>query len=605
MMTLHLSSGKKIGDCLGGLPSSYRLQANIPYVAVDSLGMFRIVDSHVLAPPNAHIILRGFGTFVSGWMYYPGNGTDVNFLATATLPAIGAKEKYYINENTNEYITLQRVAAGNVTGQMMIRFAETKNPVWGRPNNSEDEYYSCVYLRYDGEPANITHFEASGGGTESLSQAMSVAPIGDHKTEPEVTWGNDPLDSGTITPGWYPIWIRVSAPDEPYIRVVLDNGESIEFSGVFENRLPDPAPKRFRVYGAYDGRTVGGDLLGESDSRPVAVELDAPATGERTYRLRLVEVSPYGIESQNQLLEHEITIDAEGKDVTRPLPPDDMEVSVLKGGFVKVRVLVEQRASAHPTALVELDVEPDAAVEISKSGWFDYVTSEPVDWGTELTVTAVAVDALLRRSDPISRTITAEFDTSATIDSVSALSAADASCSAANSQGVLQAGDDIALIGERDETVLYIEGEEVWRIAPDKIIKLAPGWIVEDENTPQYMYEGSSLHNLDHMAKLDDGVYALTNGKSVAPIRFFTAEKKMVIVSNFASVGNNWITPPTAQYGGSEAVHSVDSLGKDVFFQGFAGQYFTLVRFKWVSGAHPTLFKVETSTLPLMTQEGD
>jgi hypothetical protein len=93
--------------------------------------MFRIVDSHVLAPPNAHIILRGFGTFVSGWMYYPGNGTDVNFLATATLPAIGAKEKYYINENTNEYITLQRVAAGNVTGQMMIRFAETKNPVWG------------------------------------------------------------------------------------------------------------------------------------------------------------------------------------------------------------------------------------------------------------------------------------------------------------------------------------------------------------------------------------------------------------------------------------------------------------------------------------------
>lgn len=588
MIMLHLSSGHDIGDCLGGVPSSHRLKANLPYIVTDSLGALQIIDSHVLPEPNGYIDIKvlqlGGMNIVAGNIYRPGDNSDYNFLAMPELPIVGGTFHATINDATGEYIQMRRIAQGAPTGQMTIRFAEVKNPIWCEP-------YSCIYLHYNGAPAEIVHFESSGGGMSELTKAASVAPIDNHGAAPTgITWDNPPITSGTLEAGWYPIWIK---GDAPYVRLLLDSGEGVEFDGNFRNAKLSEW-KRWRVYGAYDGRTVGGDLLAESDVRPVVLPLEPPESGERTYRVRLVEQTQYGIESQNWLLDHEFTIDAEGRDVTRPAPPADMEIEVLQGGYIKVRVLIEQDAGAHPVALVTLDVDAGAYIEISKGGWFEYVTLEPVEWGAVLTITAHAIDAKMRKSDPISRTITAEFTTGAVVDNINALAAADASASVVNHAGVILTGEDIAWIGERNETALWIYGEKILWTTHDRMLRLHPDWIIVNiESLP----EGTSHEQLH---KIHEDLFAVGGDRACL---FFDVDKKemqVYVIPINEDLIPAWQTPVTKEHGGTNAVEYEETPLYDVsYFQAFDGQYFTAIAMRHV--VFMGMLFQEIQTLPIIT----
>lgn len=473
------TSGAAGGDCLGGHVSAITCQDIQAVNTVDSIQCLEVTAAYGVSRVRYAI---------------DKNGNDFNLILTAYIPLAGwgtvdlstyeiaVGEEYtwdlsgYINYG---YITVKRHFAGAATGRLIGYFADTYQTPWMRPDlpvTNTDYYYSCVALVLTAD--TYVHSIIGGSVTHYFpgTAATYATPIADHTTEPGgAVWTDSTVVDATLTAGTYYVWLKVGQDIGDVTVKFAPAGDYISLQ--VRPRTYDVSKKRYRLYGAYDGSTCGGSLLAESNTLPVAYTLTPPGSGTRTYRMRLVEQTYYGVESQNQLLDQKIVISAVGADVTVPPAPDSVAVTALDGGRAQVTATITQPATGSRIIFVVFDVDgTETYVEVHPNQTEYSVITDPVTWGSTISATAKNIDANLRESATTSGSATIYYDMDAQPENVTARIGWYSVVRQPADLFVSNVDGDLVLFGEWWGTDITYAGARVATITDT--ISLAPGWII-------------------------------------------------------------------------------------------------------------------------------
>ncbi len=541
---LVASSAFSSGDCLGGYPAQSPLSSAVALPTVDAIQCIDTLDS--ILPAGLQIDIEQRGSEFCVCIFVPTFLTlvptpimewqrhvllDNEFIAvgderTVSLASLGIGEYY---------LRFRRVASGTGMGTLTLQTCSVTDAPWCRETTAMSDTsarYACLYLVV---PESLPYVDLQHGvlGCYVAPASRVTQTIPNHETEPEgVVWTHDSHRIEPAPAGTYPVWIRISPRpmllDRQDVVLRWPAGAEEERMRVVEiwNRRYDMTIPRYRLYAAHDGRTCGGDLVATSDTLPISYQLaPAPAGATRTYRMRLTTVTWFGHESPNAYLDQTITVDDQGRDVSRPPKPLVTE-EVISG---RVRLTMRVRQPVQGVRTIALLVTADDGVEhyVTLSGDMAQHITETYAWGAPYRVEVRAVDAELRESEPatvegIAYYTLGESPEDATVRHGYYM------CTVGQSDLFLTLNEPpLSFVGQRDGTDFFYDDALVMTVTD--AIDLAPGWRIDNTSAANF---GSASAVGKFYDDAGAGIFYVTNG-ATRFVKFDTAQK-IVTVPAFA-----------------------------------------------------------------------
>lgn len=468
-------------DCLGGHLSSSRTQPYQPIVTTDTVQCLTLDDVYLAERSEIYINKTGNFFYLFLYAYNPITGWVLAFFAGAEI-SVGDSYTYNFDPiYKGGYITVTRTAVGG-NGVLKAHMTRNAEPTYMRPDlpaTNTTPYYACLYLvvpeeQYLYDLNGPYHWMPNPGVS-----ARYTTPVADHWTAPAgASWANTTSIDGTVSAGTYPIWLKLTNANT--LLITFSEGSQDYIEAPFFHRTYDTTLKKYRVYGAYDGSLTGGALLGEGDTLPVNVTLTPPVTGTREYRVRLVEQTPYAVESQNVLLDQIIVIDATGADVTAPPPPDSVTVEAGVGKAAYVTATITQPVAGAQIIALMFNIDGDTQEVLTSQGVTEYtVISGEIDWGDTVTASVTCIDANLKQSTATTDSAVIYFDVNPSPEYLFAQHGYYLSSFRRNTMMVSAVDGSAILYGNYDYTTIYY-GNELCATITD-VITLAPGWTLKND----------------------------------------------------------------------------------------------------------------------------
>lgn len=430
MLRLFSSNNISAGDALGGFISRQAFPTFVPQILQDQCHCLAVEDIQVAAGAEvdkAEVTIVKTGddfqftlstpTLAGGWI-----DTDIGTY-TVTVGSTKTIEKDLF------YLKLRRIRTGS-DGTIIARLCPVhNNPLGGTDCDVADvtnTRYCCMFAHLDTD----TYIEqvysysiiegvqvAAGCQFEILAATNETQRIADYETAPTgITWGNSTTLSSLIPAGNYPIWVKTVSSGAVGIVtnvIVIDQGAGGDqnvLAVAARHRRYDEGIDAYRIYGDYAGATVYGTLIDSAASLPATVALAPPPSGTRDYKLRVVAVNKYGIESQNVALNHNVTIDDQGDDQTTPQTPSSVSVTFVEAGYAKLNfTYAAEIADPVIYAVCTLNGE-DLTLEINGFNAYSVRTAEPCTWGATVSGTVYFIDSRGRTSATASASATCAFD---------------------------------------------------------------------------------------------------------------------------------------------------------------------------------------------------
>lgn len=476
-----LSSSVENNDCLGGHLSDMRFQDLRPVVHSDTIQCLTI-DSVYLAERVRVQITKAGNYFEFVLTAY--NAATGWVSVTVSTQEIAVGETYTWDFDAlykGGYVTVTRTVEGS-DGTYTAYMARNSEPPYMRPDlpvTNTDPYYVCLYLVV---PEEQYLYSLDGPYHYAPSLAASsryVTPIADHWTEPGgASWTYTTAIDGTVAVGTYPVWVKLTEANSLLICFSATPTDYVEFK--FHQRTYDTTLKKYRVYGAYDGSVTGGALLGEGNTLPVSVTLTPPGSGTREYRLRLVEQTPYGYESPNQLLDQRIVINATGTDVTAPPAPDSVVVEAGMGKVAYVTATITQPVYGSNIIALIFTIDGTDTEVLVDAGLDEYtVTSDEIDWGDTVSASVVCIDSDLRTSAATTASAAIYFQQEPSPEYLFALHGYYNGTFCRNTQMVGSSDGSVAIFGNFAGTTIYY-GNTLIATITDAFVFEA-GWTIKND----------------------------------------------------------------------------------------------------------------------------
>ncbi len=404
MINIKATNNLSLADCLGGYKSLqdfptwrfYVYEDNVRCLFIDSIRLSGGVDllrsEFTITKSGDNFALSISYPTSSGWTTL----SDIEF----TLSVGGT----YQSTDDLANIRIRRLLTGQngtMSGRILTQY---NSPLGGQDSDIADGVltrYGCLYLELEDETYidTITSYGMNNGvldnsmcQVELKTASLNAERIADNETPPTTpSWSNSVSVAASLLAGSYPLWFKIVCPadlGEMEFNIVIDQGsggnnEVIAISG--RCRRFDETLEQYVLYGAYDGSVVDGVEIGSFDTFPAQISLPLPGSGERDYLLRVVKRNKYGIESQNVLLEHAVTVDSNGDDQTIPQTPSNLVLEFIGAGYAQLTYdYVFDTKAPVVYAQIEIGTETTLTQTINSFGTYTFRTVEPVIWGSTI-----------------------------------------------------------------------------------------------------------------------------------------------------------------------------------------------------------------------------
>jgi hypothetical protein len=414
MINIKASNNLTLADCLGGYISQQDFPIWQPIVTQDGIrclyiDSFRIPGGLDAAKSEFTITKTGDDFALS--ITYPIVDGWTTLSHSFTLAVDETFQSTYELGN----IKIRRVLTGQ-DGVMVGRIGIPYNtPLGGDNVDAADTLtrYGCMFLVVEDDTyieEIISYGIIDGVDTDAACQivlfnpTIQVEAIATNLIEPPVPYWLNTLPVGfTVPAGTYPLWFKTvssGAIGEVTFVIEIDQavGGALEKIAILgKHRRYDETMDAFTLYGAYNGDLIDGSLIDTFSDFPALVMLELPGAGNRNYLLRVTSKNKYGIESQNVLLEHAVSISSTGADVTVPQTPTNVALTFVGNGYGMLEFdYVQDTKSKVIYAQVEIGTETTLGIPISGFGTYSVRGYIPILWGEEITAKVRFVDNLGR-----------------------------------------------------------------------------------------------------------------------------------------------------------------------------------------------------------------
>ena len=429
MIRLLSSNNVAAGDALGGFVSRQVFPTFVPIIMLDQCHCLTVEDIQLAlgseGDKGEFTIVKSGDTFTAttsvptstGWV----TGTPVVSTITVGETVVIQSDFTY-----TRYKRIRTGTDGTISGRFTVVH---NNPLGGTDCDVADvtnTRYGCMFLSVDSdtyiETINSIALDAEGnliaGGCEFdlLAATNETQRIADATTAPTgLSFASTQTISGNLTAGNYPLWFKtISSGAAGIVSNIItitqsSGGDQETINIVGRHRRYDDTIAKYRLYGDYAGDTVYGTLLGTATTLPATIALSVPPSGTRDYKLRVVEVNKYGIESQNVALNHNLSIDSAGADQTAPQTPSGVALTFLQAGYASLSFTYSAQIGS-PVIFAICEIDGVAySKEIKGFGTYSVYATTPSDWGDSITGTVYFLDNRGRVSATASTSATCTF----------------------------------------------------------------------------------------------------------------------------------------------------------------------------------------------------